>query len=66
MIMKEAKKIAWFNKVWSRDGNILTFDQSDKIFNVKTLGDLRFVKAKIIILMKMLNTPVRICFKLSD
>ena len=47
MIMKEAKKIAGFNKVWSRDGNILTFDQSGKIFNVKTLKDLRFVKANV-------------------
>ena len=47
MIMKEAKKIAGFNKVWSRDGNILTFDQSGKIFNVKTLDDLRFVKANV-------------------
>ena len=43
--MKEAKKIAGFNKVWSIDGNILTFDQSDRIFNVKTLDNLRFVKA---------------------
>ena len=47
MITKEAKKIAGFNKVWSRDSNILTFDQSGKIFNVKTLEDLRFVKANV-------------------
>ena len=45
--MKEAKKIAGFNKVWSIDGNILTFNQSDRIFNVKTLEDLRFVKADV-------------------
>ena len=25
MIMKEAKKIAGFNKVWSKDGNILIY-----------------------------------------
>ena len=47
MIMKEAKKIAGFNNVWSRDGNILTFNQSGKIFNVKTLEDLCFVKTNV-------------------
>ena len=45
--MKEAKKIAGFNKVWSTDGNILTFDQIDRIFNLKTLEDLCFVKANV-------------------
>ena len=47
MIMKEAKKIAGFNKAWSKDGNILTFDQTGKIFNVKSLEDLHFVKANV-------------------
>ena len=47
MIMKEAKKIAVFNKVWSGDGHMLIFDKSGKIFNVKMLEDLRFVKANM-------------------
>ena len=44
-LVKNVKKIAGFNKVWSRDSNILTFDQSGKIFNFRTLEDLRFVKS---------------------
>ena len=47
MITKDAKKIAGFNKVRSIDCNILTFDQSDRIFNVKTLENLHVVKANV-------------------
>ena len=46
-VMKGAKKVARFNKVWSRDRNILTFDQSGKIFNVNMHEDSGFVKANV-------------------
>ena len=51
MLMNNVKKMAGFKNVWSMDGNIFTFDHSEKILHVNTFEDLSKVR-------KMGATPI--------